>query len=150
MTVVTAIVAGTLVAAGVHLVLQRSLTRIIVGVGLLGHGANLLLLAAGGPPGVPPFVGAAGEMADPLPQAMVLTAIVISFGLVIFLLSLSRRSFELRGTDEVEDDLEDRRIAAEEASLAELRAEPFEEDDVSDLDDLGPLPPRAGGEEHRP
>ena len=109
-----ALLTGVLYAAGTYLLLQRTLTRVVVGLGLLGHGANLLLLQAGGPPGAAPFAGARGSagagVADPLPQAMVLTAIVITFGVSAFLLALAYRSWELTGDDEVQDDVEDARV----------------------------------------
>ena len=105
------IVVGVLVAAGVTLLLERSLTRVLMGVILLGNGANLLLLT-GGRAGAPPIVGSAPqeEMSDPLPQAMILTAIVITLGMTAFLLALAYRSWHLNGHDEVQDDVEDRRI----------------------------------------
>ncbi len=105
------LVVAVLFGAGAFLIVQRSLTRIVIGVGLLGHGANLLLLLSGGPPGAPPVVGGAEPVSDPLPQAMVLTAIVISFAVTAFLLGLALRSTFLTGSDDVEDDIEDRRIA---------------------------------------
>jgi multicomponent Na+:H+ antiporter subunit C len=117
-SVVTALIVATLFGVGVYLILQRTLTRIILGVALLSHSANLLLIIAGGPPGRRPIVGRfteeerlAGQVADPLPQALALTAIVISFGITAFLLSLAYRSWVLSHDDEVEDDIEDRRIA---------------------------------------
>ncbi|MEW2376600.1 Na(+)/H(+) antiporter subunit C [Micromonospora sp. NPDC047812] len=105
------LVVGVLFAAGVTLLLERSLTRVLMGVILLGNGANLLLLT-GGKAGGPPIVGttAEGDMSDPLPQAMVLTAIVITLGMTAFLLALAYRSWHLNGHDEVQDDVEDRRI----------------------------------------
>lgn len=116
MTVVLAVVVGVLYAAGAYLVLQRTLTRVVIGLVLLGHGANLLLLMAGGPPGAAPLLGEDGGAptgaADPLPQALALTAVVITFGVVAFLLALAYRSWLTRRDDEVEDDIEDRRIAA--------------------------------------
>lgn len=111
MTAVSLLVGAVLFGSGAFLILQRSLTRVVIGVGLLGHGANLLLLLAGGPPGEPPVVGGAEPISDPLPQAMVLTAIVISFAVTAFLLGLVLRSTILTGSDDVEDDIEDRRIA---------------------------------------
>lgn len=115
MTAALALAVGVLYAAGTYLVLQRTLTRIVLGLAMMGHGANLLLLLAGGDPGLPPLIGDAtrtrGDFADPLPQAMALTAIVITFGTVAFLLALSYRSWSLTRDDEVEDDVEDRRIA---------------------------------------
>jgi multicomponent Na+:H+ antiporter subunit C len=109
--VVLAVVVGVLYAAGVYLILERTLTRVILGFSLLGHGANLLLLMAGGRAGSPPIAGVAGRPADPLPQAMALTAIVITFGLTAFLLALAWRSWLATRSDEVQDDVEDRRIA---------------------------------------
>ena len=112
-----ALLIGVLYTVGTYLLLQRTLTRVVIGLGLIGHGANLLLLSAGGPPGAVPFVGrtdgpAGAGTADPLPQAMVLTAIVITFGVSAFLLALAFRSWVLTGEDQVQDDVEDRRIAA--------------------------------------
>ncbi len=107
-------VAG-LVGIGVYLITARSLSRIVLGFSMLGHAAVLGLLAAGGPAGAPPLAGAASDPsqpANPLPQALSLTAIVISFGLTLFLLALARRQNQITGDDLVEDDLEDRRIAA--------------------------------------
>ena len=118
MSVTSALIVSVLFGVGVYLLLQRTLTRIILGIALMGHAANLLLLVAGGPPGRQPIVGRfteaerlSGEVTDPLPQALALTAIVISFGITAFLLSLAYRSWVLHRDDEVEDDLEDRRIA---------------------------------------
>jgi multicomponent Na+:H+ antiporter subunit C len=105
------IAVGVLVATGVILVLERSLTRILLGVILLGNGVNLLILL-GGRAGAAPLVGTAptGEMSDALPQAMVLTAVVITFGLTAFVLAVAYRRWYLSGDDEVQDDLEDRQI----------------------------------------
>ncbi len=104
---------AVLFAAGVYLLLERSLSRVLLGVVLLGNGANLLFLVAGGRAGRPPIVGQADErqMSDPLPQAMVLTAIVITLGMTAFLLAMAYRSWQLNRHDEVQDDVEDRRIA---------------------------------------
>lgn len=107
-----ALVVGGLYAVGTYLLLQRTLTRIVIGIALLGHGANLVLLASG-QPGAAPIVGESppSRFADPLPQALALTAIVITFGVAAFLLTLAYRGWLLSGDDEVEDDIEDRRIA---------------------------------------
>ncbi|UPK75727.1 Na(+)/H(+) antiporter subunit C [Nocardioidaceae bacterium SCSIO 66511] len=108
---------GALFAAGVPLVLERSLSRILIGVLLLGNGANLLFLVASGRAGYAPIVGVGDEreqMSDPLPQAMVLTAIVITLGMTAFLLAMSYRSWQLNRNDDVQDDVEDaliRRLA---------------------------------------
>ncbi|MCT2279343.1 Na(+)/H(+) antiporter subunit C [Micromonospora chalcea] len=110
-TLVLVLAVGVLVAAGVTLLLERSLTRILLGIILLGNGVNLLILL-GGRAGAAPFVGSSppGEMSDALPQAMVLTAVVITFGLTAFLLAVAYRSWYTSGDDEVQDDLEDRQI----------------------------------------
>ncbi len=102
-----------LTAVGTYLMTSRSLSRIALGFSVLGHGAVLALLAAGGPAGDPPLADRTtpAESANPLPQALALTAIVIAFGLTLFLLALARRQRVLTGDDLVEDDIEDRRIA---------------------------------------
>lgn len=124
MIIVLALTIGVLYACGAYLMMQRSLSRIVIGLALLGHGANLLLLVAGGRSGSPPIVGIEGAIADPLPQALALTAIVITFAVSAFLLALAWRSWQLRRDDEVEDDLEDRRIA----EMARRGAERFGEE----------------------
>ncbi|MFP5224771.1 MAG: Na(+)/H(+) antiporter subunit C [Actinomycetota bacterium] len=124
-----ALLIGVLYAVGTYLILQRTLTRIIVGLALMGHGANLLLLLAGGREGAAPLIGSADPtaMSDPLPQALALTAIVIAFGVTAFLLTLAYRSWQLTHEDEVEDDLEDRRIAR---TIAAGRSDEEEEGEV--------------------
>ena len=103
---------GALVITGVYLLLERSLTRVLIGFILIGNGVNLLFLVAGGAAGGPPIIGQTPveDMSDPLPQAMVLTAIVITLALTAFVLAMAYRSWQLNGHDEVQDDLEDRRI----------------------------------------
>jgi multicomponent Na+:H+ antiporter subunit C len=119
-TLLLAVTAGVLCACGTYLVLGRQLSRIVIGVGLLGHGVNILLVLSGGGGGTPAFVGGdASSFADPLPQALVLTAIVITFGVIAFLLALAFRSWRLTDDDEVEDDVEDRRIARRAADPAD-------------------------------
>ena len=108
--------AGVLLACGVYLMLDTSMTRMIMGVTLIGNGANLLLLQSGGPAGSPPIIGrgseAASDAADPLAQAMILTAIVISMSMVGFMLALAYRQYRYRTDDVVERDEEDRAVAA--------------------------------------
>lgn len=108
-----AVVVAVLYSVGFYLLLQRSLMRVLLGVVVLGHGANLLLQLTGGPPARPPILGGdpTVPMADPLPQALALTAVVITFAMTTYLLALGYRSWVLVGHDEVQDDLEDRRIA---------------------------------------
>jgi multicomponent Na+:H+ antiporter subunit C len=122
-TTLLAVTAGLLAACGAYLLLGRQLSRIIIGIGLLGHSVNILLVLSGGDGGDPAFAGGDAErFADPLPQALVLTAIVITFGVIAFLLALAYRSWQIEGDDEVEDDVEDRRIAREALHDAEIEA----------------------------
>lgn len=112
MIVVMVTAITVLYGAGAYLLLQRNLSRIVIGLALMGHGANLMLLLAGGRAGQAPIVGENGaSFADPLPQALALTAIVITFGVSAFLLTMAYRSWVMNHSDEVEDDVEDRRIA---------------------------------------
>ncbi len=122
MTLALALVVAVLFAVGTYLLLQRTLTRVVFGLVLMSHGANLLLQFAGGRAGEPPLVeddspativgmDGSGVFVDPLPQALALTAIVISFGVTAYLLAMAYRSWVLLDSDEVEDDVEDRRIA---------------------------------------
>lgn len=114
MSIVLALAAGVLAGVGSYLLFQRKLSRMIIGLGLLSHVGNVLMITAG-EPGVAPIIGSGdeGALADPLPQALALTAIVISFGTTALLLALAYRSFLLTSDDEVTDDLEDRLIATE-------------------------------------
>jgi multicomponent Na+:H+ antiporter subunit C len=113
MIAVLVVAIGVLYGCGVYLILQRNLTRIIIGLAVIAHGANLLLLVAGGRAGAPPIAGTqAAAFADPLPQALALTAIVITFGVTAYMLAIAYRSWLLTRSDIVEDDIEDRRIAA--------------------------------------
>jgi multicomponent Na+:H+ antiporter subunit C len=111
---------GGLTAVGLYLITARSLSRIILGFSLLAHASVIALLTAGGPSGAAPIAGQTdAAIANPVPQALALTAIVISFGLTLFLLALAGRQHMLSGDDLVEDDLEDRRIANESPSPGE-------------------------------
>ncbi len=125
MILATAVAIGALFTTGTYLLLQRQLTRVVLGLALLGHGANLVLLLAGGRAGEAPLIGDDGApagAADPLPQALALTAIVISFATAAFLLALAYRSWQLTRDDDVEDDVEDRRIAREAEDMREEAA----------------------------
>jgi multicomponent Na+:H+ antiporter subunit C len=102
--VTAAIIVGLLAAGGTYLILQRGIVRIALGFVLLGHAATTLLIASGGVGRrAVPFAGGEGLLADPLPQAFALTAIVISFGITAFLLALAFRSRDALGHDDVED-----------------------------------------------
>ena len=113
-TIVLPVIVGGLYAAGIYLLLDRSLTRVLLGFLLLGNATNVLLLSTGGYAGLAPILGLgdAEDMSDPLPQALILTAIVITFGLSAFLLALIHRSWRLVRQEDVETDEEDRRVAA--------------------------------------
>ena len=109
MEVVLAIVIGVLYASGLYLMMRRNLIQLIIGLGLLSHGANLLIFTAGGlRKGGAPII-AEGQKAftnlpaDPLPQALILTAIVISFAVTAFALVLFLRTYEVVGTDDVDE-----------------------------------------------
>ena len=112
MNVLLAATAASLFSIGTYLVLQRKLSRIIIGLALLSHGGNVLMMAAGHR-GAAPIIGLSDEAAfsDPLPQALALTAIVISFGVTALLLALAYRSWQLTRDDEVQDDVGDRTVA---------------------------------------
>ena len=129
-TVVLPVLIGGLYAAGVFLLLDRSLTRVLLGFLLLGNATNLLLLSAGGPSGGAPILGISDAMSmnDPLPQALILTAIVITFGVAAFLLAMIHRSWRLVREEVVGTDEEDRRVAARKAT----------DRDELDPDDLAP------------
>jgi multicomponent Na+:H+ antiporter subunit C len=106
------LVTAALVGCGVYLLLERSLTRVLVGLILLSNGVNLAILSAGGPAGRAPIVGLPGEgrLSDPLAQALILTAIVITLGTTAFMLAMAYRSWQLAGHDDVQDDVEDAAI----------------------------------------
>lgn len=111
MEILGLIVIATLISCGIYLVLDRTLLRVVLGLGLLSNGANLFLLASGGP-GVPVapilehdhghgVVNTLATIADPLPEALILTAIVISFGVTALLLVLCYRTYESYGSDDL-------------------------------------------------
>jgi multicomponent Na+:H+ antiporter subunit C len=101
-----ALVVGVLYATGVYMMLRRSVVKLLIGIALLSHAANLLVFSAAGVErGHPPIVGEGGPpapMADPLPQALVLTAIVIGFGVLAFAITLLHRVHQETGTDDVD------------------------------------------------
>ncbi|MDE8669769.1 Na(+)/H(+) antiporter subunit C [Pseudarthrobacter sp. H3Y2-7] len=108
-------VMGALFACGIYLILERSLTRVLLGLMLLTNATNLLILTTGGYAGLAPFFNkdtGANEYADPLPQALILTSIVISFAVTAFMLGIIYRTWVLARQDEIQDDVEDRRVAA--------------------------------------
>lgn len=125
---------GALLACGVYLILERSILRIMAGIVLAANGVNVLFLVASGDAGRAPIIGEGSEgMSDPLPQALVLTAIVISLAASAFMLALSHRSFQLDGHDEVADDVEDALVRRR--AEADLTSASFAERAGTDDDD---------------
>lgn len=134
-------------SVGVYLLLDRSLTRVLLGFLLVGNATNLLIFLSAGKFGAAPIYGetAADEMTDPLPQAFILTAIVITFGVTAFMLALLYRSWRLARQDEdaVLDDEHDLEIVeaetltTEEVTDEELELEPGFPGDDSDDDSEG-------------
>lgn len=107
MEVELAFVVGGLYAAGLYLVMRRSIVKLIIGLSLLGHAANLLIFTMGRLiRGHPPVMNAwdtslSGSFADPVPEALILTAIVIGFGVQAFAMVLIRRIHETTGTEDL-------------------------------------------------
>lgn len=97
------VLVGILVAVATYLVLSRSVLRVIVGTAILSHAVHLLLLTVGGlkKGGVPLIGQTEGSFTDALPQALILTAIVISFAVTAFLLVLAYRMYLMNGTDDL-------------------------------------------------
>ncbi|MFE6158353.1 Na(+)/H(+) antiporter subunit C [Streptomyces sp. NPDC056486] len=117
--------AVVLTSVGAVLIHTRSLTRVLIGVIVCGNGVNLLVLATTGRAGAPPLLypGVAyARVTDPLPQAIALTAVVITLATTAFLLAMVYRSSQLTGSDFVPDDVEDRRVVLR-AQIREERAE---------------------------
>ena len=116
------LIMGALYAAGIYLVLERSLTRVVLGLAMMTNATNILLLATGGYQGLAPLFNAEippEDYNDPLPQAFILTSIVISFSVTAFMLGIIYRSWVLGRQDEVQDDIEDRRVASQSSYDAE-------------------------------
>jgi multicomponent Na+:H+ antiporter subunit C len=139
-----------LYTAGIYLVLDRSLTRVLLGVLVLGNATNLLVISAGGPFGAAALVGRAPEaaMGDALVQALVLTAIVITLGVAAFMLSIIHRTWTLDREDDLTGDTEDRSVRRRLA-----RGEQVDEDELdttgceatSDTDDDRAEPATTAG-----
>lgn len=108
MTFLLAVIVGVLYAVGTYLVLRRSLVKVIFGLIFLGHAANLLIFTVGRlTKGAPAFIPEGTDMltepfADPLPQALILTAIVIGFGVQAFTIVLFKRTYQTLGTEDLD------------------------------------------------
>ncbi len=98
-------VVAVFITCGVYLLLDRTLLRVVIGLGLLSNGVNLALLASGGlDAGAAPILGqGSAAIVDPLPQALILTAIVIGFGVTALLLTLAFASYQSQLSDDLED-----------------------------------------------
>jgi multicomponent Na+:H+ antiporter subunit C len=113
-TVYAALVVAVVFASGTFLLLQRDLTRVVVGIILVSNSAVLFIISAGLTRGVAPILPLEGEgAADPLVQAMALTALVIGFGVAALLLAMVYRLYTTHGTVDLEE------IAAAEMREAE-------------------------------
>lgn len=159
MSFLLACVIGLLFASGTYMLLRRSFVKLIIGLGLIGHGANLLIITAAGiaadaPPagdaaqagdaaretrGTPPLIAEGeqtlpGSAADPLPPALILTAIVISFAIVSYTIVLVKRTYEELGTDDLNQ------MTATDLSFVAVRGSP------AGAVLAGPEDPRDGGE----
>ena len=136
----------------VYLLLERNMTRMLLGLLLIGNAINLLILTVGSPSGNPPIRGRTSNgdttTADPLAQGMILTAIVISMGIAAFVLALAYRSYRLTTEEEVTDDPEDARVSklsAEEAGALDVdRLRPESARDTDLPDELDALPGMEG------
>lgn len=107
MELLLAMVAGVLYASGIYLMLRRRLAQLIIGLSLLSNGSNILILSAAGvtrarPPLIVDATVTAQAMADPVPQSLILTAIVIGFGVLAFALVLAQRVHESASSDDVD------------------------------------------------
>lgn len=98
------IVAGVFVTVATYLMLSKNVIRIILGTAILSHAVHLLFITMGGLDGkhVPIVGNQRADYVDALPQALILTSIVISFGVTAFFLVLAYRTFKVTGTDNVE------------------------------------------------
>jgi multicomponent Na+:H+ antiporter subunit C len=143
---------GALTSAGVYLLLERNMTRMLLGLLLIGNAINLLILHVGSPSGNPPIRGRTSDgattTADPLAQGMILTAIVISMGIAAFVLALTYRSYRLTTEEEVTDDPEDTRVSQmsdkDATALDEDRPQPEPARDTDLPDELDALPGLEG------
>jgi multicomponent Na+:H+ antiporter subunit C len=141
---------GGLTSCGVYLLLERSMTRMLLGLLLIGNAINLLIVTAGNPPGKPPVhpYDAEGKaaIADPLAQGMVLTAIVITMGVAAFVLALAYRAYRLTAVEVVDKDPEDTRVS----QLSHDKAAAIDADseesypDTDEPDELDALPGHQG------
>lgn len=109
MTVVLAVVVGILFACGFYLMMRRTLVKLLLGLAMIGNAANLMIfVSAGLIKGEPAIIEPgkklpSAEYTDPLAQALILTAIVIGFGVLAFSLALVRRTYQVSETDDLNE-----------------------------------------------
>ncbi len=108
MELILVLLVGILYSAGIYLMLRRSMVKLLIGLLFLGNGANILIFLTGGlTKGKPPIIDASEKnftdiYADPVPQALILTAIVISFALTAFAIILLKKVYETTGSDDLD------------------------------------------------
>src|SRR3954462_3442805 len=125
MELLLAIVAGLLYATGLYLMLRRRLAQLIIGLGLLSNGSNILIFSAAGvtrgkPPLIPGSGVTAASFADPVPQSLILTAIVIGFGVLAFSLVLAHRVHQSASSDDIDEIAFDPSVQGAKAAAADL------------------------------
>lgn len=109
MNLILPFVVGGLVAAGLYLMMRRNTIKLVMGLAMLSHAAHLLIFTAGGlVRGHPPLIAEEQQQlhfpyADPLPQALILTAIVINFSVLAFAIALVYRTYQETGTDDLDE-----------------------------------------------
>jgi multicomponent Na+:H+ antiporter subunit C len=108
METILSVLVGVLFAAALYMMMRRSIVKLIIGLALLGYAANLLIFVIGGlnraaPPIIPEGFDIPPEpVADPVPQALILTAIVITFGMNAFALVLVKRTYQTTGKEDLD------------------------------------------------
>lgn len=109
MEILLLILIALLYSTGIYMLLRRSMVKLLIGLGLLGNGVNILIFLLGSiTKGKPPVIDDKASLfkdiyADPIPQALILTAIVISFGLQAFAIVLLKRVYVLVNSDDLDD-----------------------------------------------
>ncbi len=143
MQVVLAVLVGGLYAIAIYLMLRRSIARVILGLALLTNATNILIFTVGGLTRAAPPLIPEGEytptstIADPVPQALILTAIVIGFGLLAFMMVLAYRTAQVETIDDLDDArTTDALVLPEKSALVETYDEeieslPHDEDEPS-------------------
>ena len=108
MQTMLAFVIGGLYAAGIYMMMRRNIVKLVIGLALLSHAANLLIFTIAGltrarPPLISESLVSSGPVADPMPQALILTAIVIGFAVQAFALVLIHKVVRIVGTDDLDN-----------------------------------------------